>query len=328
MEILVGLIVSVAAAVVPIAIYSLLMWWADRYEREPFWLILVAFFWGAIPAVILTLIAGLTTSFGAEGFASDLIAFCIQAPIVEEFSKGLALLGLFIFHRRQLDGILDGLVYGALVGFGFSMTEDFLYYLSALSEGGLLALLPTVLLRSIFFALNHSVYTGLIGMGFGLAAVSRSKIKRWLWPLLGLGLAICAHSIHNFGAVLAERAGEEHAVLATFGLLLSLSFAAAGLLLIVGVVLSAWWLQRRIIREELSLLVGQLLTSAELDNLCSRWTQPVFCGKAATRRKSKLVQLALRQRRLKVAGAANEPQLVAETGKLHHELVLEYRAGA
>jgi RsiW-degrading membrane proteinase PrsW (M82 family) len=328
MELIIGLILSIAAAIVPIAIYSLLLWWADRYEREPFWLLLVAFLWGAIPAVILTILTNISGDLAVDHFAVEWFAYCVEAPIIEEVAKGLALLGLFVFHRKQFDGILDGLVYGALVGFGFSMTEDFIYYLSALGEGGLAGLLPVLFLRSIFFALNHSVYTGLVGMGFGLATVSRSKAQRWLWPLLGLGLAICAHSIHNFGALLAERAGEEHAALAIFGLLLSLSFAAAGLILIVGVVLSAWQLQRRIIREELSLLVGQLLTSAELDNLCSRWTQPVFCGKAATRRNSKLVQLALRQRRLKVAGAANEPQLVAETGKLHHELTLKYRAGA
>ena len=321
MEILVGLILSVAAAVVPIAIYSLLMWWADRYEREPFWLLGVAFLWGAIPAIVFTVITGLFIGGSLEEGSTSIFYYCIEAPIVEEFVKGLAVLGLFVFHRRQFDGVLDGLVYGALVGFGFSMTEDFLYYVSALSEGGLAGLLPVMVLRGIFFALNHSVYTGLLGIGFGLASVSRSRFKRVMWPLLGFVAAVICHSLHNFGALLLEVYGEgENAVLGVLGLLLSLAFAALGLVLIASVVIGAWFFQRRIIKEELTGLVGKLLTEQELNELSTKWTQPVVCGKPSTLRKRKLVQLALRQRRLKSAGSCNEQSLVAETGRLHHEL--------
>ena len=325
MEILVGLILSVAAAVVPIAIYSLLMWWADRYEREPLWLLCVAFLWGAIPAIIFTVITGLFIGGSLEEGSTSIFYYCIEAPIVEEFVKGLAVFGLFVFHRKQFDGVLDGLVYGALVGFGFSMTEDFLYYLSALSEGGLAGLLPVMVLRGIFFALNHSVYTGLLGIGFGLASVSRSRFKRIMWPVLGFIAAVIGHGLHNFGAFLLEAQGEgENAVLGVLGLLLSLAFAALDFVLILSVVIGAWFLQRRIIKEELTGLVGRLLTEQEFKELSTKWTQPVVCGKPATLRKRKLVQLALRQRRLKSAGSVNEQNLVAETGRLHHELQLSF----
>ena len=321
MEILVGLILSVAAAVVPIAIYSLLMWWADRYEREPLWLLGVAFLWGAIPAIILTVITGLVISGSLEEGSTSVLYYCIEAPIVEEFVKGLAVLGLFVFHRKQFDGVLDGLVYGALVGFGFSMTEDFVYYLSALSEGGLAGLLPVMVLRGIFFALNHSVYTGLLGVGFGLASVSRSRFRRVMWPVLGFVVAVICHSLHNFGSwLLATYIEGENAALGALGLLLSLAFAALGLVLIFSVVIGAWFFQRRIIKEELTTLVGKLLTDQEFKELSTEWTQPVVCGKPATLRKRKLVQLALRQRRLKSAGSDNEQNLVAETGRLYHEL--------
>lgn len=325
MEILVGFILSIAAAVVPIAIYSLLMWWADRYEREPFWLLGVAFLWGAIPAIIFTVITGLFIGGSLEEGSTSIFYYCIEAPIVEEFVKGLAVFGLFVFHRKQFDGVLDGLVYGALVGFGFSMTEDFLYYLSALSEGGLAGLLPVMVLRGIFFALNHSVYTGLLGIGFGLASVSRGRFKRVMWPVLGFVAAVISHGLHNFGAFLLEAYGEgENAALGVLGLLLSLAFAALGFVLILSVVVGAWFLQRRIIKEELTALVGKLLTEREFEELSTKWTQPVFCGKPATLRKRKLVQFALRQRRLKSAGSGNEQILVAETGRLYHELLVSF----
>jgi RsiW-degrading membrane proteinase PrsW (M82 family) len=321
MEILVGLILSIAAAVVPIATYSLLIWWADRYEREPFWLLAVAFLWGAIPAILLVIITHVSLGGSLEEGPLTFIYAWLEAPVTEELVKGLAVLGLFVFHRKQFDGVLDGLVYGALVGFGFSMTEDFLYYLSALSEGGLAGLLPVMVLRGIFFALNHSVYTGLLGISFGLASVSRSRFKRVMWPVLGFVAAVICHSLHNFGAFLLADYGEgENAALGVLGLLLSLAFAALGLVLIVSVVIGAWFFQRRIIKEELTGLVGKLLTEQELKELSTKWTQPVACGKPATLRKRKLVQLALRQRRLKSAGSGNEQDLVTETGRLHHEL--------
>lgn len=321
MEIIVGVIFSIAAAVLPIAIYSLVMWWADRYEREPLWLLAVAFLWGAMPAIIFSVITGLFIGGPSEEGSASLFSYCVEAPIVEEFVKGLAVLGLFIFHRKQFDGVLDGLVYGALVGFGFSMTEDFLYYITALTEGGFSALIPTVVLRGIFFALNHSVYTGLVGIGFGLASVSRGGFKRVMWPVAGFVAAVICHGLHNFGSwLLATHIEGENAALGVLGLLLSLGFAALGCVLIVSVVIGAWFFQRRIINEELTGLVGVLLTEQEFKELSTKWTQPVACGKPATLRKSKLVQLALRQRRLKSAGSGNEQDLVAETGRLYHEL--------
>jgi len=30
-----------------------LIWLADRYEREPPWMVLLATFWGAVPAILL-----------------------------------------------------------------------------------------------------------------------------------------------------------------------------------------------------------------------------------------------------------------------------------
>jgi hypothetical protein len=122
-----------------------------------------------------------------------------------------------------------------------------------------------------------------------------------------------------------ESHGEgENAALGVLGLLLSLAFAALGFVLILSVVIGAWFLQRRIIKEELTGLVGRLLTEQEFKELSTKWTQPVVCGKPATLRKRKLVQLALRQRRLKSAGSVNEQNLVAETGRLHHELQLSF----
>ena len=59
------------------------------------------------------------------------------APVVEETGKGLFLVIVVVFRRAQIHGLLDGLIYGALVGVGFAFVEDILYYLSSLDSGAL-----------------------------------------------------------------------------------------------------------------------------------------------------------------------------------------------
>ena len=46
-------IASLFAAFVPMFVYLLLIWWMDRNEREPFWILLVNFIWGATGAIFL-----------------------------------------------------------------------------------------------------------------------------------------------------------------------------------------------------------------------------------------------------------------------------------
>lgn len=47
-------IVAILGALIPTILYVLCVWWLDRYEKEPLWLLAFAFLWGAIPATILS----------------------------------------------------------------------------------------------------------------------------------------------------------------------------------------------------------------------------------------------------------------------------------
>ena len=39
---------------------------------------------------------------------------------------------LFLLVRNEFDNVLDGVVYGAVIGFGFAMTENTLYFIELL----------------------------------------------------------------------------------------------------------------------------------------------------------------------------------------------------
>ena len=213
---LLAMLIILVATILPTYLYVRLFYWADRYEREPFWLVAGAFLWGAIPAIIASLVAEMILAAPTRG--AGLVEDALSAPIVEELSKGFALLLIFWFMRREFDGVLDGLIYGSMIGFGFAMTENFLYFIGAYDQGGYANLTLIFFLRTVLFGLNHAFYTGFSGIGLGLALVSRRGLARFIWPLCGLIAAITAHSLHNFGASLAEQDG--------IGLLLSLLVAA------------------------------------------------------------------------------------------------------
>jgi protease PrsW len=317
-----ALVLSLPAAVIPTLLYVLLFYWADRYEREPIWLTTVAFIWGAVPAVIVSLfgewVLGWPWIDAPDSIASAIMEGAVIAPIVEELAKGLALLLIFLIIRREFDGVLDGIVYGALIGFGFAMTENFFYFIGAYDAGGFGQLSVVIFLRAVLFGLNHAFYTGLTGIGFGLARVFRAPAAKTGWILLGLLLAMITHSLHNLGASLAA--------VDVSGLGLSLLVAAAGIGLVFVALLLAWQHERNCIRNELAEEVGTMLSAEEYILLTARWRNPLHKrGKAARQRAYRMhlvVELALHKARLRYADPGEALTILQEVAQIRSQLAI------
>jgi protease PrsW len=199
--------VSAAAAFVPAIIFTLLVVMLDRYEREPRQVLAGAFLWGALVATLISVVFnGLLGAFFRGFFGREVGAALgpvLAAPVVEELSKGLALLLLFFFLRHEFDNVLDGIVYGSLVGIGFAMTENALYfvrtYTEAETEGetGLAALAVLFYLRVVVGGLAHAVYTATTGAGLGYAGETSSRVLKVVVPTVALGVAIAQHATWN-----------------------------------------------------------------------------------------------------------------------------------
>lgn len=261
-----AILISALVAIVPTMVYVLLVYWLDRYEKEPAWLLAAAFIWGAVPAIILSLILELALGIPWSGMNGTLAYAFIQssliAPLVEESVKGLALLGLLFLFRAEFDDVLDGVIYGALIGFGFAMTEHFFYLLGAFEEGGMPALLSTALLRIGIFGFTHAFFTALTGAGIGYARNKPSGVLRWMVPLLAFGSAVGFHFLHNFGATLATQS--------LWGLGLSLGGNAAGILIVVFIVIASLNQENRWIARELQDEIGVSLTEEAYEMIIRR----------------------------------------------------------
>jgi RsiW-degrading membrane proteinase PrsW (M82 family) len=326
METFVGILACMFIALLPTTLCSLLVWWADRYERESWWLMTVAFLWGSLPAAAFSGVAQSIARLGYVVWAPEEAVFwllVVWAPLTEELFKALAVWGLFVFYRTQFDGILDGLIYGLLIGFGFSMTEDFIYYSRALFERGVVDVAVLAVVRGILFAANHSVYTGLVGLGFGLATLSKTNAGRAGWPLLGLIAAVTLHSAHNLCALVGSADGSPP-WFRVLSFLWSVSLAVSWMLAIAVVVRIAWYHQVRIIKRELDPEIGKILTLEELNSICKRWSFPVTPTSQVASRRRRLVQLALRRNRLRLTGVEREPELAKLTASEYRDLLEQF----
>ena len=208
MAILIGILLALVVGVVPMVVYALILWWFDRYEKEPLGLLIAAFLWGAVPAIIFSLIAevvlDIPISYFVEPVTASLIGAAVIAPVAEEIFKGMALVLLLLFFRREIDTPLDGIIYGGLVGFGFAAVENVLYFTVEAMESSLGGVVLLAVFRAFLFGLNHALFTGLVGLGLALARTTSNWWVKIGAPIVGLLAGMMAHSVHNGSVSFAD----------------------------------------------------------------------------------------------------------------------------
>lgn len=195
----------------------------DKYGSKPFKMILLAFFLGIfsiIPAIIFSIITirisssililfaiiqswfTETSSEYAFIIAYDFFSSVAVAPIVEEISKGMFVYALS--RSKHFDGPLDGLIYGAMVGAGFAAGENVLY---GFGQADLFAGVAVTFIRSVIQITGHPLYTGIVGIGIGLAQrkVNRDQTfsKTYKIYFANLKYAIILHALWNGSSYLS-----------------------------------------------------------------------------------------------------------------------------
>jgi protease PrsW len=332
----VALLIGLMLAVLPVPIYVALGLWIDRFEPEPVWMIAITFFWGATGAVLLALIINsvgemiVTQELGRE--AGVVFSGSISAPVVEESAKALVLLVIFRRKREEFNGILDGIVYATMVGLGFAMTENVLYYGQGTAEAGAVGAVSTFVGRGLLSPFAHPLFTSMTGIGFGIAAHSPRRSVRVAAPLLGLGAAMLLHAVWN-------TASAEGLFLGVYFLLMLPLFAA-----VIVVAYAARRREGRVIREQLAPEVARgEMSQDEVDALASirerrraaRWVR-ARAGRAALRllKRYQLVatELAFHRQRLgrglapwDGSTADQEERYLSELSELRSRLALAAR---
>jgi RsiW-degrading membrane proteinase PrsW (M82 family) len=316
----------IGVGILQAVIYLLFIRAIDLYEREPLRYVIPVFIWGFAVATTVSLVFNtlfqLTLSSVTSVKTASFFTAVVEAPIVEESSKGFALLLIFfiayLVRRRtgliEYAGVMDGIVYGAAVGFGFAIAEDLLYGIQYGPE--------TFIVRRIFGGFAHASFTSVTGIGIGLIPWVQNRALKVVLPLLGLCGAIMLHSTFNLTATLLGP------VAYLFLFLVVLAYV---------VVIIVWlYVERRVIREELRDEVpAGTITPQEYTILPSYFRRKghylglVFTGKLgrwvrAHKLHSAAVDLALAKRLARRSGTVSSMDRV----RMLRQRVIDLREGA
>lgn len=196
-----SIVAALTIPIIPVVGIFLLVNFMDRFEREPWFLRLAAFLWGAIIAIPPALfiernIDNILTNM-LDQSTNEVVHAALQglnAGITEETIKGLGLLLLFFILRDEFDNVTDGIIYGALIGAGFAMVENFSYF--ALNSKNFLVFL--IVGRIILGWLGHSTFIACFGAALGYVRHTRVRWKQIVIPLIGYLIAVGLHSFFDF----------------------------------------------------------------------------------------------------------------------------------
>lgn len=298
-----GTSIGLVLGLVPLLIVLPVLTWLDRVEPEPRSSRIHALLWGA---TLAGFVSGIVNTIVAT-VSSEAWAAVVSAPLIEEFMKGLGI--YWALRRREVDGIMDGIVYAGWVALGFAVIEDVLYFSDAVDQG---ILTQVFVLRAFLTPFAHPLFTAWTGLAIGLAVARRQSVAaNAFW---GFGLAVASHAAWNGSLTFADQTGNEAAI----GIA-ALCFIALFIAAIVTVVLIRRDQQRKF--TELVPLLAQRhdLTSEEV-GIFSNWQLMLSTRRALSRSQrpyfdkvhAALARLALFYRRQGATDPAAEQLLAGQ----------------
>jgi RsiW-degrading membrane proteinase PrsW (M82 family) len=196
-----------------VLLYAVPVFWVvyrlDLFEREPKLMLLAALLWGGVVATGLAEYANAAwLSVMSKVAPLDLTAQwgpAIVGPGVEETLKLLGVIVLFLIVPAEFDGVMDGFVYGAMVGLGFTVVEDVSYFIHAAVAFGTVhdemgPVVDTFLIRVVASGLyTHVLFTGIAGIGFAYFATHTGApmARRVIGFAICAAVALAAHGVWN-----------------------------------------------------------------------------------------------------------------------------------
>jgi RsiW-degrading membrane proteinase PrsW (M82 family) len=167
---------------------------ADRYEKEPWWAVIVALFTGFTMMWVLGQADDFAITFLHLG-RDHIFRKAAAVSLIEEGGKLFTVLLLaLVILRKQFNDPMDGLIYGRLAGLGMAVEESLLYL--SLSP----ATMHTLAIEFVRL-IAHSLMGGIVGFAIGLGAQPTGQ--RRYHPrlvLLCLALSTTMHFAWNVAA--------------------------------------------------------------------------------------------------------------------------------
>jgi RsiW-degrading membrane proteinase PrsW (M82 family) len=195
------ILVSIAAAIIPLAVYTIIIWKLSSYENKSISLISKGYLYGGFGAIFCSLLLSLFLykllhNFFLEENLTGKIEPIVLAPIVEELVKDLFL--IFLVRGKKFYSVTQVIILGGALGLGFGMVENLFYYL--LNAHSLSSLASLIFYRTFFSAVMHCTTTGFFGAFVGYV-IFFNPFTKFSFYLTGAATGIIIHVAWNFCAV-------------------------------------------------------------------------------------------------------------------------------
>ncbi|MDA3910637.1 MAG: PrsW family glutamic-type intramembrane protease [Bacteroidales bacterium] len=180
----------VTIALIPVVLILAYVYHRDKYNKEPWWLLLFSLIGGAlvVPPIIWweTGMLNIMPEVETVNQYALYVSFAV-AGLCEETSKYLVLL-MLVYRSTHFNEKFDGIIYAVFVSMGFALVENIMYVVSGGEGVGLTRALTAVPAHAIFA----------IAMGFHLARAKFSARKRYRHFALALLVPITLHGTYNY----------------------------------------------------------------------------------------------------------------------------------
>lgn len=216
---------GLAAALIIVGVQAVALWFIARampqLKRQPLSLRLFALAVGLFVAVGSAVFLNQIGALAVAAYGLTSFSAALTAPIGEDISRLLGVLAVLTLATRGRITVMDGAVYGFLVGMGFELFENLLY---AIRSDDLIATLSTALTRTLVGFGLHALWTTVGGaaLAYCLARKQRGLSGRWLVLPAAMLLPMLLHALWDLVPVFAKSAG----VLAVLAVLYLVSVAA------------------------------------------------------------------------------------------------------
>lgn len=183
-------------AVLPSLIIGILIYKADRMEKEPKKELLKAFLFGVL-SVVLTLIISSVFSItdaniNSDDFFNVFIYSFFGIALIEEFSKWICS-WMFLRKNKNFDYLFDGIVYVTFVSLGFATVENILYTVSGGIFTGIIRAITTVPAHA-FFGIASGYYLSLAKKN----RITNNNLLKNRYLFLSVFIPFILHGFYDF----------------------------------------------------------------------------------------------------------------------------------
>ncbi len=177
-------------AILPGIFICFWIFYRDRYEREPIFLLIICFIVGVLSTIPAIALERIGFDLGIQESENPVEVFILSFGVVafsEELVKFIGVM-IFAYPWKYFNEPMDGIVYSVMVSMGFATLENLLY-----SD---LYGIDTIILRAFTAVPAHAAFGILMGYHIGRA---KFKLGNRYWQLfLGLAAAVVFHGAYDF----------------------------------------------------------------------------------------------------------------------------------